>query len=44
MSKSNSFMSYLIKFTQVQEEFVGVGETILDKDLVNFSMLGFTKL
>lgn len=37
-------MSYLTKFSKVKEELVGVGEIVPDRDLVNFSLLGFTKL
>lgn len=43
MSPSDSVVSYLKKFSKVNEELAGVGATIPDGDVVNFSLLDFTK-
>jgi hypothetical protein len=43
MAKSKSAVSYLTKFTQVKDELAGVGETVPNKDMVSFALLGFPK-
>jgi hypothetical protein len=43
MGKSEPVVSYLTRFTQVKEELARVEETVSDKDMVNFALLGFPK-
>jgi len=43
MAKSESIVSYLIRFTQVKDKLAGVGETVPEKDMVSFALLGFPK-
>jgi hypothetical protein len=43
MAKTESMVSHLTKFTQVKDELAKVGETVPDKDMVNFALLGFPK-
>jgi transposase InsO family protein len=43
MAKSESVVSYLTRFTQVKDELAGVGETVPDRDMVSFALLGFPK-
>lgn len=43
MTKSESVISYLTRFTKVKDELVRVGETVSDKDLVSFALLGCPK-
>lgn len=42
MTKLDSMVSYLTRFSKVKEELDGVGETVPDRDMVNFALLGFT--
>lgn len=44
MSKQILVVSYLTKFSKVKEELDGVDETVPYRDLINFTILGFTKL
>jgi hypothetical protein len=43
MGKSELVVSYLTRFTQVKDELTGVGETVPERDMVNFALLGFPK-
>lgn len=43
MSKLDYLVSYLTKFTQVRDKLAGSSETVTDRDLVSFSLMGFTK-
>jgi hypothetical protein len=43
MANSESMVSNLTRFTQVKDELAGVGETVLDKGVVSFAILGFPK-
>jgi len=43
MEKSESVVSYLTRFTQVKDELAGVVETVPDRDMVSFALLGFPK-
>lgn len=43
MSKSDSVVTYLTKFTQVRDDLEGVGETTPNFELVRLALMGFTK-
>jgi hypothetical protein len=43
MAKEESKVTYLTKFTQIQDELAVVGETVDETDLVRTSLNGFTK-
>jgi hypothetical protein len=43
MEKSEPVISYLTRYTQVKEELAGVEETVSDRDMVSFALLGFPK-
>ena len=43
MSKDEPIITYLSRFTQVRDELGDVGVTVLEHDLVSFSLLGLHK-
>ena len=43
MRPGEPVVTYLTKFTQVRDELGGVGITVLEHDLVSFSLLGLHK-
>lgn len=43
MSKGEPIITYLSKFTQVQDKLTGVGETIVEKYLMSLALLGLHK-
>jgi hypothetical protein len=43
MSSSGNVTSYLMRITQIHDQLVVVGETVLDAELVNVALNGFSK-
>jgi hypothetical protein len=43
MANSESVASYLTRFTQVKDKLARAGETVPDRDMVSFALLGFPK-
>lgn len=43
MNPSNNVTSYLMRITQIYEHLAAIGEVVLDVDLVNVALNGFTK-
>ena len=43
MSSSSNVTSYLMRITQIHDQLVVVGETVLDAELVNVALNGFSK-
>jgi hypothetical protein len=43
MSTSDNVTSYLMRITQIRDQLAAVGETILDAELVNVALNGFSK-
>jgi hypothetical protein len=43
MNKSDNVTSYLMRITQIHDQLAVVGEKILDAELVNVALNGFTK-
>jgi hypothetical protein len=43
MTNSDNVASYLMRITQIRDQLAVVGETVLDEELVNVALNGFTK-
>jgi hypothetical protein len=41
MSKANTIASYLMRITQIRDQFVAIGDEIDDRKLVNLVLNGF---
>lgn len=43
MNRSNNVTSYLMRITQIRDQLAAIGEAVLDAELVNVALNGFTR-